>query len=83
MLFRSDQRQAVAEGDKSMRLLVNGEPLEIQMTKKDMVFVDIFSYISFDLSKPQGILVLKLNHERAKYTDVLCDGDVVEIYWNP
>lgn len=79
----NDQRQAVAEGDKSMRLLVNGEPLEIQMTKKDMVFVDIFSYISFDLSKPQGILVLKLNHERAKYTDVLCDGDVVEIYWNP
>jgi len=47
-----------------------------------MVFVDIFNHITFDLTKPQGILVLKLNGSRANYTDTLNEGDAIDIYWN-
>lgn len=74
--------QSMVDKRQALNVLVNGNALQIPVTKAEMVFVDIFSHIEFDLTKPQGILVLKLNQERAKYTDVLKDGDVVEIYWN-
>ncbi len=36
-----------------------------------MIFVDIFEHIDFDISTPKGILDLKLNGSRARYTDIL------------
>ena len=66
----------------SLNLLVNGSEVTLPITKNEMVFVDVFDHIAFDISKPQGILILKLNGERARYTDALCDGDVIDIYWN-
>jgi len=66
----------------SLTVLVNGSEVKIPITKREMVFVDIFDHIAFDLTRPQGILVLKLNGERAKYTDILNHGDVIDIYWN-
>lgn len=68
--------------DEPLNLIVNGSAIIMPVTKKEMVFVDVFDHISFDLSKPQGILILKLNGERARYTDILNNGDVVDIYWN-
>lgn len=50
--------------------------------RKDYIFVDVFDHIDFDLSKPQGsMVVLKLNGEDASYTDILKNGDVLDIYW--
>ena len=50
--------------------------------RKDYIFVDVFDHIDFDLSKPQGsMVVLKLNGKEAAYTDVLKSGDVLDIYW--
>lgn len=50
--------------------------------RKDYIFVDVFDHIDFDLSKPQGTaVVLKLNGVDAAYTDILKNGDVLEIYW--
>lgn len=68
--------------NRELSILVNGDPVQIPVTKPEMVFVDVFSHITFDLTKPQGILILKRNGERAKYTDILMDGDVIDIYWN-
>lgn len=66
----------------SIEIIVNGDAIEIPYKdKKELVFVDLFSYYAFDLTKPQGVLVLKLNGERAKYTDILNHGDVIDIYW--
>ncbi len=60
---------------------VNGKQIEVSNTKSMMVFVDIFEHIDFDISTPKGILDLKLNGVRARYTDVLKSGDVIEIGW--
>lgn len=86
--FVKHQRDIMTEEDlkatkaTSIEITVNGETLEIPLKdKKELVFVDLFSHYPFDLSKPQGILVLKLNEERAKYTDILNHGDVIDIYW--
>jgi cell division protein FtsA len=62
-------------------LLVNGRMLKIENVNRRMVFVDIFEHINFDISRPQGILDLKLNGQKANYTDPLKDGDVINIEW--
>ena len=64
----------------AVRVIVNGEM--VTMTGKDKyVFVDVFSYISFDLSKPQGVIVTTINGRDAGYMEELHNGDVIEIYW--
>ena len=65
---------------KSYYFSVNEETIEVK-SKKDLIFVDIFEYIDFDLKTPKGILDLRLNGNRAKYTDYLKDGDIIEIKW--
>lgn len=61
-------------------IIVNGKRVVVN-EKKNLIFVDIFEYIDFDLKTPKGILDLRLNGKRAKYTDVLKDGDVIDISW--
>lgn len=46
-----------------------------------MMFVQIFSYIDFNLSEPKGNIVLKLNGKDAAYTDIVNNGDIINIYW--
>ena len=60
---------------------VNGQ--QICLTgKKSYVFVDVFEFIDFDLSKPQGSgIVTKLNGRDAQYMETIHGGDVIEIYW--
>lgn len=62
-------------------VLVNGLKVVLPVKDNQVVFVDVFDHIDFDLSNPQGILNLRLNGERAKYTDILNQGDVIEIKW--
>lgn len=66
---------------KIMNLIVNGENVIIDDNKNNYIFVDIFNYIDFDLSKPRGIISLKLNGKKANYTDVIRNGDYIEISW--
>jgi len=61
-------------------LIINDEHLTFK-DKKNMIFVDVFSHIDFDLRTAKGILDLRLNGERAKYTDILKDGDIINISW--
>jgi cell division protein FtsA len=49
---------------------------------RNYIFVDIFNYIDFNLNKPQGTIVLKLNSKNASYTDKLGMGDKIDIYWD-
>lgn len=62
-------------------LMVNGKMVHVENINRKMVFVDIFEYIDFDISKPQGILKLTLNSSKANYTDYLKDGDIITIEW--
>ena len=62
-------------------LIVNGKSVSIKDINRKMVFVDVFEYIDFDISKPQGILELTLNGLKANYRELLKSGDIIEIYW--
>lgn len=61
-------------------VMVNQKPV-VMKGKPVYIFVDIFDYIDFDLSKPQGAIVTKLNGEQAQFMEELKDGDILEIYW--
>lgn len=62
-------------------VMVNGSPVKLN-GKKNYVFVDVFEYIDFDLSKPEGSgIVTNLNGRGAQYMENIKNGDVIEIYW--
>lgn len=62
-------------------VMVNGSPVKLT-GKKNYVFVDVFEYIDFDLSKPEGSgIVTNLNGRGAQYMESIKSGDVIEIYW--
>ena len=77
---------AVAEagntgGNKKVTVIVNRIPVTLT-GKVNYVFVDVFSFIEFDLSKPAGRnIVTRLNGRNAEYMEPLKEGDVLEIYW--
>lgn len=50
--------------------------------KVKYVFVDIFDYVEFDLSKSKGNLVLTINGDKASYYGALNNGDIIQIYWD-
>ena len=71
---------SLKKGSRDVVILVNRQP--VRMTgKSDYVLVDLFDFYSFDLSKPKGDIVIKLNGSTCDYMSPVHDGDVVDIYW--
>jgi cell division protein FtsA len=64
-----------------IKVIVNGKQLELK-GRKSYVFVDVFNYYDFDLSVPKGHINLMLNGKNASYTDIIKDGDNIEIFWS-
>lgn len=66
---------------RSITVSLNKRPLTLH-GKADYLFVDIFDFFEFDLTKPQGkSLVTTHNGRNAQYMEPIYDGDVVEVYW--
>lgn len=64
-----------------MIVIVNNAPT-VLFGKNSYVFVDVFSFINFDLKSSQGrTIVTKLNGRDAEYMEPLSEGDKIEIYW--
>lgn len=62
-------------------VIVNSQPIHLK-GKDTFIYVDVFDYIDFDLSKPQGKSVATLlNGVNAQYTERLKNGDRLDIYW--
>lgn len=76
----SEGREALT-GEKII-VKCNGQVVEIPDKKNGVIFVDIFDYIDFDRSRVQGKLVLLLNGRVANYTDIIRNGDEIEVYWD-
>lgn len=81
----SQQRISTAEnkaGDTAdIYIIVNREPVKLS-GKKQYIFVDVFDFYPFDLTKVGGSeLVITLNGEAADFTALLKDSDIVELYW--
>ena len=66
---------------KKIIVIVNQRPI-VMNGKSSYTFVDIFDYIDFDTRKMQGSGIATLvNGENAQYTQLLHNGDKVEVYW--
>ncbi len=76
-----NQQQVLAVSNHMYKFVVNQKDVLVNSPKSELIFVDIFDYIDFDLSVAKGILQLKLNGKRANYTDALRNGDVIHISW--
>ena len=65
----------------AVQVMVNGAPVRLE-GKSGYVFVDVFDYINFDLSVPQGSgIATELNGRNAQYMEPIRSGDVIKIYW--
>lgn len=80
-LIQREEQQTVSSITFSMMVIVNNTPITLK-GKSKYVFVDVFDYIDFDLSRPQGTeIVTNLNGEPAEYMKEIKSGDVIDIYW--
>lgn len=77
----SEETNEAEQESGDIDIIVNSKP--IHLSGKDVfIFVDVFDYIDFDLSKPQGKSVATLlNGANAQYTERLKNGDRLDIYW--
>lgn len=65
----------------NITVLVNNRPVQLS-GKPEYVYVDVFDYIDFDLTRPKGKgIITTLNGRQAQYMESIADGDIVEIYW--
>ncbi len=71
----------IMEELREVTVIVNKAPVTLK-GKSAYVFVDVFDYISFDLTKSDGRTIMtKLNGRNAQYMENLNQGDVLDIYW--
>ncbi|MBQ2453555.1 MAG: cell division protein FtsA, partial [Lachnospiraceae bacterium] len=76
-----NEENAGGSDPTAMNVTVNGELITLH-GKTSYIFVDVFDYIDFDLSKPHGkMVVTKRNGMRAEYSEYLREGDRLDIYW--
>ena len=66
---------------QTIHVLVNDE-LVILKGKPDYIYVDVFQFYEFDLSRPKGkAVVTMINGREAQYIEPLANGDRLQIYW--
>lgn len=75
------QDEEAAPAGTSIFVHVNGEVVEL-MGKDEYIFVDIFDRITFDLQAGKGrAIATLLNGRNAQFSELLHDGDKIELYW--
>jgi hypothetical protein len=78
---KASSKSSAKTGGIALTVTVNKKPVTLT-GKNEYVFVDVFDFIDFDLSKPQGKSVVTLhNGTNAQYMNPVKAGDVMEIYW--
>ena len=65
-----------------VNVILNGKPVILQTNKSQCLFVDVFNNIDIDVMSVKGTITMLLNGNKANYTDVINDGDKIELYWD-
>lgn len=73
--------EKTVERKNGITVVVNRQPIFLEGEQKNFIFIDIFNFIQFDINNKQGNIVLKLNGNRAAYTDILNENDVIDMFW--
>lgn len=68
--------------DKTITIVVNDRELKLPYRDKPYIFVDLFNFMDFDIDRAKGKIDLAINGKRAGYTDMVKDGDDVQIHWS-
>lgn len=79
-----EELEAVASeepAEETITVKVNDTDIVMSGSKKGYIFVDIFNFYDFDVSRPYGKLHMTLNGVSASFTSRLKDGDVIEVRW--
>lgn len=80
-LLQAAQKGDAVSGIRSLSVFVNRQPV-VLTGKENYVFVDVFSFIDFDLKASAGrAIVTNLNGRQAEYMEPLKNGDIIDIYW--
>lgn len=69
------------EAGNCVNVVLNGKPAVLCTNKSEFLFVDVFNYIDIDVRNIKGAIVMLLNGNKANYTDVIRDGDKLEVLW--
>ncbi len=77
-----DLNQAyTTEISKDFIVIINNQSVTLS-NKESYIFVDIFDFYPFDLTKIGGSeLIITLNGEKAEFTTPLKQNDVIELFW--
>jgi cell division ATPase FtsA len=67
-------------GENVVEVFVNNTKVHLK-NKEKYIFIDIFDFIDFDLTRPRGNLMLLLNGNKAGYYDNLANDDDIKVYW--
>lgn len=70
------------EPGREITVMVNGEKINLPYREKPYIFVDLFNYMDFDAGEARGKIDLVINGKKAGYTDIIKEGDSIEINWN-
>lgn len=54
---------------------------EVVISKRNMIFSDIFNIISFDIKDVKGNLIMEINNKKAGFASKIEDGDDIKIHW--
>ena len=85
VLFQEGVRLPIAEKTQELPpdtvVYVNDEAIQLPYREQGYMFINVFDYIEFDLTKPQGYVQLLLNGNKAAATDTIMPGDKLHIYW--
>ena len=79
--YKTEKNISKGCDNKSITVWVNGKLIHMNDKSTDYIFADIFNYIDFDLKNKNGSLVLRVNGLPANYSDVIRDGDRIELGW--
>jgi cell division ATPase FtsA len=65
--------------DRVITVMVNGKRVDLPFREEPYIFVDLFRYMDFDVERARGRIQLAINGKKAGYTDIIREGDSIEI----
>ena len=65
--------------DRVITVMVNGKRVDLPFREEPYIFVDLFRYMDFDVERTRGRIQLAINGKKAGYTDIIREGDSIEI----
>jgi len=64
-----------------VNVVLNGKPVVLKTNKSRCMFVDVLNNIDLDVRRVKGTITMLLNGNKANFTDVVNEGDKIELHW--